>query len=172
MRSAVSTCCAGGFALAPLFPVAPRQPAGQHGGQRQRSGQPLPKHSMSAAAAALRRRRVHHPALQAGRRGPALEGMAQLLFKIVHRFKLHALSFTRTYSFKWLCRLGPQQLQSPLQMALHRGQRRFERGRNLLRRQVLLIAKNQRRALRLGQRRQQLLQPRAQRRRRSSAWTP
>src|SRR5208337_2594372 len=45
---------------------------------------------------------------------------------------------------------GPQQLESALQMALHGGQRRAQRGRNLFRRQILLIAENQRRALRLG----------------------
>src|SRR5579863_1682398 len=56
-----------------------------------------------------------------------------------------------------------QQLQSALQMALHRGQRRAESPRNLLRCQVFLIAENQRRALRLWQCGQQTLQARAQR---------
>ncbi len=46
--------------------------------------------------------------------------------------------------------LGPQQLESALQMALYRGQRRPECGRNFFRRQILLIAKNQCRALPLG----------------------
>jgi len=61
-------------------------------------------------------------------------------------------------------RLGPQQLQTALEVALHRGHRRLERGRDLFRRQVLLVTKDQRRPLRLGQGRQQLLEPRAQRR--------
>src|ERR1017187_4809135 len=47
--------------------------------------------------------------------------------------------------------LDPQQLQSALQIALHRGHGCFEQGRNLVRRKILLIAKNQRRALRLRQ---------------------
>ena len=51
--------------------------------------------------------------------------------------------------------LGSQQFQSPLQLALHRGQRRAQRSRNLFRRQVFLVAKNDRRALRLRQRGQQ-----------------
>src|SRR5271157_688068 len=61
-----------------------------------------------------------------------------------------------------ICSLGSQQLQAALQMALHGGQRRFQRSRNLFRRQVLLVAENQRRALRLRQRRQQLFQTRTQ----------
>src|ERR1039458_5393718 len=60
--------------------------------------------------------------------------------------------------------LGPQQLQSPLQIALHRGHRGLECSCNLLRRQVLLVSKNQHRSLRLRQRPEQFFQPRAQRR--------
>ena len=60
--------------------------------------------------------------------------------------------------------LCPQQLQTPLQVALDGCDRRVQRGRNLFRRQVFLVAKDQRGALRLGQRREQLFQARGQRR--------
>src|SRR5271157_1891504 len=66
--------------------------------------------------------------------------------------------------FQMDCGLGPEQLQAPLQVAFDRGQRRIERSRNLLRRHVLLVAENQRRALRFGKRRQQAFQAGAQRR--------
>jgi len=58
-------------------------------------------------------------------------------------------------------RLGPKQLESPLELALYGGQRSIQCGGNLFRRQIFLVTKDQRRTLRLGQRGEDLFQPRA-----------
>jgi hypothetical protein len=49
-------------------------------------------------------------------------------------------------------RLGAQQLEPALQVALHRSQRRIQRGRDLLGQHVLLVAENKRGTLRLRKR--------------------
>jgi hypothetical protein len=64
--------------------------------------------------------------------------------------------------FQLALRLGPQQLESPLQLAFHGRQRSIQRCRNLLRRQILLVPQYQRGPLRFRQRCQHLFKARAE----------
>ena len=102
---------------------------------------------------------LHQPALQAGRRRPPLKCLPQAPAQIRPSVPDPlACSFTRTNSFKWLSALARNSFRPRCKWLLTVATGDDERGRNLFRRQVLLVAENQRRALRFGQGRQQLLQ--------------